>query len=308
MMKPKVLTLLCLLVSICMITSACLAGKTSQSSTKSTKSTTSSTTTSGTTGASTTAAATLAKGSAAFQKLLVDAVPIFTDTFEEDKHSPATIDSPFYKQSVASTRSISFTSAETGKGVHLDDFNSYIGYAAGTIPASEGTIRFAYKPDADLFPSYSKRQAAWTDYGTYAPPFMGFFIDTVGWNPAFTGGYTVGLFFSPDNNAYSNVSFGTWSGSGWSNTSAELTSTIKWDSSKWYDIVISYSQAKTKLAVYIDSYIAGEAPFNTALSQTEGFFIGQDPWKTGVEYWPYGPHALKGTYSNLRIYDQALMD
>jgi hypothetical protein len=317
MMKSKWMIIFFLILSIAIAACGCLAGKTSQKSTSTlstTKTVVSSSsekeaeTTSGTTAVATTAAPSLEKGSEAFQNLLTTAIPVFSDTFVDKTHAPDTISSAYYGQSVTSTRNISFTDGEVGNGVHLDNYDSYIGYPAGIVKASEGTIRFAYRPDADLFQSYNERQDVWRDYSSYTPPFVGFFIDTVGWNAAFTGGYTVCLFFSPADSRYSSISFGTWSGGGWSNTSAELTSTIPWDSSKWYDIVIAYSKTKGKLAVYIDSFLAGEAAYNTSLSETEGFFIGQGPWKTGEEYWPYGPHALKGTYSNLRIYDQALMD
>lgn len=327
-MMRKWLAVLCIFaVSISLMISGCnikISTKQtseSKSTTKASQTTTTTTTTSETEATtqsettepskpteSTTAAATLKKGGQGFQTTLAKAKPIFIDTFADQKHQPAKISSAFYGQSVVSTRHISFTEAETGKGVHLDSLDSYVGYPAGIMPATEGSIRFAYKPDADLFKTYTVRQEAWRDYGSYKPPFMGFFLDTVGWNAAFAGGYYLGMNFTPDNTNASSISFGTWSGSGWSNTSADLTGTITWDSNRWYDIVIAYSEKKGKIAVYVDSYLAGEAKYNTPLSATEGFFLGQDPWKSGEEYWPYGPHALKGTYSNLRIYDQPIMD
>lgn len=319
-MKKNQFAIILLALCIAFSASACTIRKISQpgTSTKKTAESSASATTKGsessasTTTAETTPAATdapsLKKGGETFQKNLTAAVPVFTDTFADEKHMPETVASSFYSQSIASTRKISYTSSEIGRGVHLDDYDSYIAYPAGIVPASEGTIRFAYKPDADLFQSYNRRPAAWLDYGDYAPPFMGFFLDTVGWNAAFTGSFFLGLYFTPDDSKTSSISSGTWNGSSWTSTSADLTSTISWDSGKWYDIVFSYSESKGKLAVYVDSYLAGEAAYNTPLSLSEGFFIGQGPWLSGIEYWPYGPHALKGTYSNLRIYDQAIMD
>jgi hypothetical protein len=319
-------TMAILLVFVLMLTAGCVGGeKTTKGTTSNvtttavktnnvtttavtTKSTTSGTTTSQTSAASSSVPP-LKKGSEAFQQLLTSATPIFTDKFASESHAPDTIASSFYKQTAPSTRNVSYTDGMEGKGIHLDNYNSYIGYPAGTVREREGTIRFFFKPDADIFQSYNKRQSVWTNFGTIAPPYTAFLVDTVGWNAAFSGGYCAFLTFKEGDGNYSYMSFGTWSGSDWSTTASELTPTIKWDSNKWYDIVISYSMTKGKTAVHIDSYLAGEAKYNTALSQTEGFFLGQDPWKMGsTEYWPYGPHALKGTYSYLRIYDQAIMD
>jgi hypothetical protein len=309
-------TLALLLVLILMLTTGCAGGTQTTIGTTikgtttaaTTKSPTSSTTTSQTS-ATTSTAPPLKKGSEAFQQLLTSAKPIFFDKFENESHTPDTITSPFYKQTVPSTRNISYTNGNEGGGIHLDNYDSYVGYPAGIVRESEGTIRFSFKPDADIFQSYNTRQKVWMDYGSIAPPFTAFLVDTVGWNAAFSGGYCAILTFKESDGHYSYMSFGTWSGSDWSNTASELTPTITWDSNNWYDIVISYSMTKGKTAVYIDSYLAGEAKYNTAMSQTEGFFLGQDPWKMGsTEYWPYGPHALKGTYSYLRIYDQAIMD
>jgi hypothetical protein len=277
-----------------------------------TKGATSSTTTMSTTVVTTkkpTPAASLKKGSEAFVKLLDSAKPIFSDKFESTTHAPATISSAFYKQSVPSTNKITYGTALDGNSVHLDSYDSYIGYPAGTIKGTEGAIRFSWKPDADIYKSYTEKQSVWRVYGNIEPPYVGFLVDTVGWNAAFPGGYCVSLNFLKGDSNYSNMTFGTWSGSNWSQAGGELTSTIKWDSSKWYDIVVSYSQSKGKIVVYIDSYLAAEAKYNTGLSLTEGFFLGQGPWKMGQDtYWPYGPHAMKGSYSYLRIYDQALMD
>jgi hypothetical protein len=305
-----------LLVVVMIFATGCEGGSTTTKGSTSKKTTTAATSKSTTTGetssqTSATAAAVppLEKGSEAFQQLLASATPVFVDKFETESHASNTITSPFYKQTVPAARNISYTAGFEGKGIHLDNYDSYVGYPAGTIRENEGTIRFYFKPDADIFQSYNKRQSVWTDYGSVAPPFTAFLIDTVGWNAAFSGGYCTFLTFKEGDGNYSYMSFGTWSGSDWSNTASELTPTIKWDSNNWYDIVISYSKTKGKTAVYIDSYRAGEGKYNTALSLTEGFFLGQSPWKMGsTEYWPYGPHALKGTYSDLRIYDQAIMD
>jgi len=244
---------------------------------------------------------------ASLTALLKNAVPVYTDDFK-NKNDVESVSSPFYKQTVPSVRNISYTGGKNGKGVRLKGYDSYYAYPEGLLNAAEGTIRFWFKPDKDIYKSYNTRQKDWLDYSSYKPPFSGFLVDTVGWNPAFPGGYGVFINFAEKDKSYSSISFGTWSGGSWSYATGEMPEGFSWKN-KWYDIVVSYSSSRSKIRIYVDSVLIAEASYNTAVSTSEPFFLGQAPWMAGsMEYWPYGPHAMKGTYSYLRIYDIALME
>ena len=232
---------------------------------------------------------------------------MYTDNFK-DKNKVETVSSPYYKQTVPSVRNVSYVNGKSGKAVKLKGYDSYFAFPEGLVNASEGTIRFWFKPEKDIYKSYNTRQKDWKDFGSNAPPFAGFLLDTVGWNPAFSGGYSVSVFFAEKSKSFSALSFGTWSGSGWSYAMEEMPKAFNWKS-KWYDIVVSYSSNKRMIKIYVDSELIAEAKYNTQISTSEPFFLGQAPWKNGnTEYWPYGPHAMKGSYSLLRIYDIAIMD
>ncbi len=101
--------------------------------------------------------------------------------------------------------------------VHLDSLFSFIGYSSKYINPEEGTIRFYYKPDENVYEFYNTRQSEWKDFGSYKPPFAGYLIDTVGYLSAFSGAITSSISFSGDkNNKNIIMFFSTWSGSNWS--------------------------------------------------------------------------------------------
>ncbi|MGB9843726.1 MAG: hypothetical protein ACPLN1_05170, partial [Caldisericia bacterium] len=80
--------------------------------------------------------------------------PIFVDSFENKLNTEDTLSSQFYKEKINSTNKISFKEEKKGMGVYLDSLFSFIGYSSKYINPEEGTIRFYYKPDGNVYDFY----------------------------------------------------------------------------------------------------------------------------------------------------------
>lgn len=102
---------------------------------------------------------------------------IFIDSFEDNVNTDKTLTSPFYKETINSTRGITFVQGKIGKGVHLDSLSSYICYSNKYFNPDEGTLRVYYKPDPNLYDFYNTRQPEWKDLGSYKPPYSGLMFD-----------------------------------------------------------------------------------------------------------------------------------
>lgn len=232
--------------------------------------------------------------------------PVFEDDFENPGSSLGSVASPFYQQEVPGSSGVSSTSGSTGNAARLDGFTSYIGYSGSVLPPEEGTIRFEWRAPSGLMDSYTSLQPDWLAYNGNPPPYCGFILDTVGWNGAFPGGFSLLLVFQEGNQDYSALSYGTWSGSDWSYATGEVSPEI-WLDGQFHEIVISWSASRESLGIWVDGQKAASAAWNTAKDPKEGFFLGHNPWHfADMGYWPYGPHSLMGDYGNLRIYDQAV--
>ncbi len=189
-------------------------------------------------------------------------------------------------------------------GVYLDSLFSFIGYSSKYINPEEGTIRFYYKPDGNVYEFYNTRQPEWKDFGSYKPPFAGYLIDTVGYLSAFSGAFSSSISFSGDkNNKNIIMFFSTWSGSNWSYAKYETKNDFVLSSNSFYDIALTWSKKEGKIKIFIDGVLKGSSNYVASLNNNEIFFIGHNPFQN---YWPYGPHSLIGTYDELKIYDVAL--
>lgn len=233
-----------------------------------------------------------------------EVTPVFIDNFENKINTEETLTSNYYKETIKTTNKISFTEGKIGFGVHLDSISSYIGYHSKYINPEEGTIRFYYKPDNNIYDFYNTRQPEWKDYGSYKPPFAGIIIDTVGYLSAFTGAFGSSILFSGDkNNKNITMYFGTWNGTNWSYAYYETKNDFVLSSSSFYDIAYTWSKKDGKIKIFIDGILKATSNYNIPLNNNEIFFIGQNPFK---DYSPYGPHSLIGTYDELKIYNIAL--
>jgi hypothetical protein len=232
--------------------------------------------------------------------------PIFIDSFEDNVNTDKTLTSPFYKETINSTKGITFVQGKIGKGVHLDSLSSYICYSNKYFNPDEGTLRVYYKPDPNLYDFYNTRQPEWKDLGSYKPPYSGLMFDSPGHLSAFKGSFAVNLIFSGDkNNKNILISFGSFSGTNWSYAIYETNNNFILSSDKFYDFAFVWSKKEGKLKIYIDGSLKSTADYNTQINNSELFFIGHVPFSN---YWPYGPHSLIGTYDELRIYNYALND
>ncbi len=232
--------------------------------------------------------------------------PVFEDDFENPGGIYPSVSSPFYTQEVSSVAGVTVIDTGKGQAAKFEGYNSYIGYPGSVLPSEEGTIRFEWKAPANLFDQYNSIQPDWVGYNGAAPPFSGFIFDTVGWNSAFKGGFSLALDFQESNASYSALRFGTWSGKAWSYASGEVDSSV-WADNQFHEILISWSKDQGKLAIYLDGKAVADTDYNVSLNPDEAFFIGHNPWLfSDSGYWPYGPHTLMGEYAHLKIYDQAI--
>ncbi|PMQ01438.1 MAG: hypothetical protein CBR30_06325 [Dictyoglomus sp. NZ13-RE01] len=221
--------------------------------------------------------------------------PVFIDKFEDSVNTTSTLFSSFYSETVNGTRNISFVDGIEGKAVHLDELNSYVGYSSQCINPTEGTIRFYFKPDADMYTVYNDPNLGY--------PHQGFLIDTVGWLYAYTGAFGFSLLFRGGN--ITNMAYGTWNSSDWSTANSNPdysdTNNFVFESDKFYDIAITWNKTQGKLRIYIDGVLKAEADYNADLNNTYQFFIGHNPFQN---YWPYEARSLRGTYDELKVYDK----
>jgi hypothetical protein len=232
--------------------------------------------------------------------------PVFTDSFENKINTDSSLSSSIYKLTIQSSNKVSFVTGKVGSGVHLDALSSYIGYSAKYINPEEGTIRFYFKPDSNLYDFYNTRQAEWKDYGSYKSPFSGIMLDEVGFLGAFSGAFGSYINFPGDkNNKNISIGFQTWSGSTWSQATFTTKDNFVLSSDKFYDFAFTWSKSEGTIKIYIDGELKASGSYNTPLSSKELFFIGHIPFQN---YYPYGPHSLIGTYDELRIYNTALKD
>jgi len=231
--------------------------------------------------------------------------PVFTDSFEGKLNTDSSLKSPFYGSTIPSSNKISYVTGKSGYGVHLDSLSSYVGYSAKSINPEEGTIRFYFKPDSNIYTFYNTRQAEWKDYGSYKPPFCGYLIDTVGYLSAFDGAFSASINFSGDkNNKNTSIIFQTYNVD-WSVAKFTTKNDFVLSSDKFYDFAFTWSKSDNSIKIYIDGVLKATSKYNTPLSNTKLFFIGHNPFHN---YWPYGPHSLIGTYDELKIYNTALKD
>jgi len=236
----------------------------------------------------------------------LDVTPIFTDSFENKINTETSITSSYYKETIKSSNKISFINGKVGLGIHLDSLSSYIGYSSKYINPEEGTIRFYYKPDSNLYDFYNTRQPEWKDFGSYKPPFSGIILDEVGFLGAFSGAFGSYINFSGDkSNKNISLGFQTWSGSNWSQVTFSTKNDFVLSSDKFYDFAFTWSKSEGKIKIYIDGELKATGNYNAPLNNKELFFIGQIPFSN---YSPYGPHSLIGTYDELKIYNVPLKD
>jgi len=236
----------------------------------------------------------------------LDVTPIFTDSFENKINTETSLTSSYYKETIKSSNKISFINGKVGLGIHLDSLSSYIGYSSKYINPEEGTIRFYYKPDSNLYDFYNTRQPEWKDFGSYKPPFSGIILDEVGFLGAFSGAFGSYINFSGDkSNKNISLGFQTWSGSNWSQATFSTKNDFVLSSDKFYDFAFTWSKSEGKIKIYIDGELKATGNYNAPLNNKELFFIGQIPFSN---YSPYGPHSLIGTYDELKIYNVPLKD
>lgn len=234
--------------------------------------------------------------------------PTFVDSLDGAANTGA-VTSPHFGQTLSSAvYGVSWVDGKEGSAAHLDGDTSYIGYNGSLLNPTEGTIRFWWKPDANLYESYQTPHEGWTGYGSFPTPLGGFLLDTVGWAGAFSGASGLWLGFSPEPGVLAtSLSFGTWSDSGWSNATWSTPEGCRWLSDHWYDIAVTWSGTTGKIAVAVDGQKVAESSYNASLNSSEPFFLGQAPWEFwGESYWPYGPHTMTGAYDELQIYNVAL--
>lgn len=227
------------------------------------------------------------------------ATPVFVDHFEGTTNNESTYTSPFYEETIDSKRNISFVNGKTGQGVHLDNLNSYICYSTQYLNPTEGTIKFYFKPDSDY-------QLTYYNATTMNNRFEAFLLDTVGWLGAFCGSFSSGFLFGIDQNTQEkilNIAFNTWDGAFWSSATAQ---NIILPTDEFTEIAVVWNETEGKIKFYLNGIKVAENDYNTNLNNEELFFIGQNPFGKkdyGMEYWPYGPHAMMGTYDELEIYN-----
>ena len=232
--------------------------------------------------------------------------PVFTDSFEKKLNTSSSLTSTSFNETVKSSNKVSYVGGKSGSGVHLDSVSSYVGYSSKYINPEEGTIRFYFKPDSNIYTFYNTRQPEWKDYSSNKPPFSGYLIDTVGYLSAFKGAFSSSINFSGDpNNKNISMNFQTFDGFAWSRALFQTKNDFVLSSDKFYDIALVWSKSEGTIKLYIDGDLKATSKYNTLLSNTELFFIGHSPFQN---YWPYGPHSLIGTYDELRIYNNALGD
>ncbi|PNV80129.1 MAG: hypothetical protein C0196_03455 [Dictyoglomus turgidum] len=225
--------------------------------------------------------------------------PVFVDHFENETNNENQYTSTFYGETIDSIRNISFVNGKVEKGVHLDALNSYICYSTQYLNPTEGTIKFYFKPNSDY-------QLTYYDSTTMNNRFEAFLLDTVGWLEAFSGGFSNVMLFGVDQNTQEkiiNMIFGTWSGYSWSYAIAE---SITLPTDQFTEIAVIWNKTEGKIKLYLNGIKVAENDYNTDLNNGELFFIGQNPFGQkyyGMAYWPYGPHAMMGTYDELEIYD-----
>jgi hypothetical protein len=235
--------------------------------------------------------------------------PVFVDHFDGQTPSSSMLSSIFYgNQRINARAGVSWVPGLKGKALHLDGLSSYAGYPCRLLNPAEGSIRFFFKPDPDIYRLYTVRQGAWRDFGNAAPPFSGSLIDTAGWKEAFPGSFHITINFNGQGNgATSSLSSGLWSGKEWSTMDCALPAAFRWSEREWYDMLFTWSARDGKAKLYMNGALLKEYPCKTLLNTDENFFIGQSPWKReGIDYWPYGPHSMKGSYDELMIFDRAL--
>ena len=231
--------------------------------------------------------------------------PVFTDSFEKKLNTSSSLTSNSFNETVKSSNKVSYVGGKSGSGVHLDSVSSYVGYSSKYINPEEGTIRFYFKPDSNIYTFYNTRQTEWKDYGSNKPPFSGYMIDTVGYLSAFDGAFSASINFSGDkNNKNTSIIFQTYNVD-WSLAKFTTKNDFVLSSDKFYDFAFTWSKRDGAIKIYIDGALKATSKYNTPLNNKELFFIGQNPFKN---YWPYGPHSLIGTYDELRIYNTALKD
>lgn len=232
--------------------------------------------------------------------------PDFYDPLDGGILTDSTLTSAQFNSAIDSLRGVSEAQiALIGQAVHLDGLDSYIGYPGRLLNPTEGSIRFAWSPDSDLYEVYRNYQSSWRDYNGNQN-YGGFLLDTVGWAAANTGAFTSFLSFVPASSGAANttLTFSSWNGSNWA--SAQKAG-INWKPGQWYDVAFTWSAGDKLICTYLDGKKIAEGSYNGPLNADEPFFLGQAPWSfNGEEYWPYGPHAMLGSYDELRIYKQAL--
>ncbi|MCX7845764.1 MAG: Ig-like domain-containing protein [Dictyoglomaceae bacterium] len=215
--------------------------------------------------------------------------PIFKDSFEGTTNNEKNYHSEYYKEDISSTNEIEFVDeGKIGKAVRLKFLNSYIAYKTNYINPSEGTLKFYFKPDSDMLDIYTSSDLI-NDW------YEGFLIDCSGWLSAFNGAFFVHLVFNNEpKESYIGAGVYGW---GWSYIDNYL---VVLSSDKFYEIAFVWNSSEGKIKLYIDGQKIGEDYYKAPNNSGEIFFIGQNPFSN---YWPYGPHAMKGTYDELEIYN-----
>ncbi len=219
--------------------------------------------------------------------------PVFVDHFEGTTNNESTYTSPFYEETISSTRNISFVNGKIGQGVHLNELNSYVCYSTQYLNPTEGTIKFYFKPDFDY-------QSTYYDSAKMNNRFEAFLLDTVGWLGAFSGSFENALQFGIDQNTQQNImniTFNTWNGSLWSSATAQ---NITLPTDQFTEIAVVWNNTEGKIKLYLNGIKVAENIYNTDINNQELFFIGQNPFQN---YWPYGPHTMMGTYDELEIFN-----
>jgi len=196
---------------------------------------------------------------------------------------------------------------KSGKGVHLDSLSSYVGYSSKYINPEEGTIRFYFKPDSNIYTFYNTRQPEWKNFESLEPAFSGIMLDSAEYSPdSEMSAFGANILFSGDpKDKNISISFTTWSASSWRDAAFTTKNDFVLSSDKFYDFAFTWSKSEGTIKLYIDGKLKATAIFETPVSNTEIFFLGQNPFN---DYWPYGPHSLIGTYDELKIYNIALKD
>ena len=232
---------------------------------------------------------------------------VFTDSFENKLNTTSSLTSTYYKKTIPSSNKISYVGGKSGKGVHLDSLSSYVGYSSKYINPEEGTIRFYFKPDSNIYTFYNTRQPEWKNFESLEPAFSGIMLDSAEYSPdSEMSAFGANILFSGDpKDKNISISFTTWSASSWRDTAFTTKNDFVLSADKFYDFAFTWSKSEGTIKLYIDGKLKATAIFETPVSNTEIFFLGQNPFN---DYWPYGPHSLIGTYDELKIYNIALKD